>query len=68
MLVKIHWIIDGVAEFEVESQEEAEKQANEILGKIVADNPVFVEKLGARSIQGTAYLPGSEDEIDAPAT
>jgi hypothetical protein len=52
----------------VESQEEAEKQANEILGKIVADNPVFVEKLGARSIQGTAYLPGSEDEIDAPAT
>lgn len=62
MQVKVHWIIDGVAEMDVETIEDAEKDVEAILGKLIADNPQLVEKLGARAIQGKAYLPGSEED------
>ena len=65
MDVKVHWIIDGVAELEVETMEEAEKKVDDLLRDIIAKNPNLVEILGARAIQGKAYLPGSEDDIDA---
>jgi hypothetical protein len=64
MDVKVHWIIDGVAELEVETMEEAEKKVDDVLRDIVGKNPEFVEILGARAVQGKAYLPGSEDDID----
>ena len=66
MDVKVHWIIDGVAELEVESMEEAEKKVDDLLRDIIGKNPNIVEILGARAVQGKAYLPGSEDDIDAP--
>ena len=65
MQVKVHWIIDGVAELEAESLEAAEAQVDELLRQVAASNPILVETLGARAIQGKAYLPGSEDDIDA---
>ena len=68
MDVKVHWIIDGVAELEVETMEEAEKKVDDLLRDIVARNPNFAEILGARAVQGKAYLPGSEDDIDAQQT
>ena len=64
MQVKVHWIIDGVAEMDVETIEEAEKDVEKILEKLIADNPQLVESLGARAIQGKAYLPGSEEDDD----
>jgi len=64
MQVKVHWIIDGVAEMDVENPEAAEKQVDALLQKLIADNPVLVETLGARAIQGKAYLPGSEEDKD----
>ena len=64
MNVKVHWIIDGVAELDVESMEAAEAQVDEILRDVVGKNPVLDETLGARAIQGKAYLPGSEDDVD----
>jgi len=64
MQVKVHWIIDGVAEMDVESPEAAEKQVDALLQKLIADNAVLVETLGARAIQGKAYLPGSEEDKD----
>ena len=64
MQVKVHWIIDGVAEMDVDTIEEAEKDVEKILEKLIADNPQLVESLGARAIQGKAYLPGSEEEED----
>ena len=64
MQVKVHWIIDGVAEMDVETIEEAEKDVEKILEKLIADNPQLVEALGARAIQGKAYLPGSEEDED----
>ena len=65
MKVKVHWIIDGVAELDVDSLEAAEAHVDEVLRKVIGDNPVLVEELGARALQGKAYLPGSEDDVDA---
>ena len=65
MKVKVHWIMDGVAELEMDSLEAAEAHVDEVLRKVIGENPVLVEEIGARAIQGKAYLPGSEDDIDA---
>ena len=64
MDVKVHWVIDGVAELEVETMEEAEKKVDDLLRGIIGKNPDIVEILGARAVQGKAYLSGSEDDID----
>ena len=65
MDVKVHWIIDGIAEMDVETLEEAEQKVDEVLRAVIAKNKELVELLGARAIQGKAYLPGSEDDIEA---
>ncbi len=64
MKVKVHWIVDGIAELEMESLEAAESYVDEILRDIVNNNEVLVDKLGARALQGKAFLPGSEDDIN----
>jgi hypothetical protein len=64
MEVKVHWIIDGIAEMDVETLEEAEQKVDKVLRAVIADNKELVELLGARAIQGKAYLPGSEDDIE----
>jgi len=64
MKVKVHWIIDGVAELEMDSLEAAEAHVDEVLRGVIGSNPVLVEELGARALQGKAYLPGSEDDIE----
>lgn len=61
MLVKVQWIIDGVAEMEADSLEEAELIVNETLNKVVSENPIIFDKLGARAIQGKGYLAGSDE-------
>ena len=63
MEVKVHWIIDGVAEMDVATLEEAEQKVDEMLRDLIANNKELFETLGARAIQGKAYLPGSEDDI-----
>jgi hypothetical protein len=35
-----------------------------MLKKVLADNPDLINVLGARAIQGKAYLPGSEDDSE----
>ena len=62
MKVKVHWVIDGIAEVEAESLEEAEKLVNERLSDFVGSNPDLEKKMGAKAIQGKGYLPGSEEE------
>jgi len=61
MKIKVHWIIDGVAETEADNLETAEAIINEKISKIVKDNEYLVNELGAKSIQGKGYLPGSEE-------
>ncbi len=62
MKVKVHWVIDGIAEIEAKDLEEAEVEINKKLGKIVSDNPVLEDELGAKAIQGKGYLPGNGEE------
>ena len=62
MIYKVHWIVDGVAEIEAESKEEAEKKLQESLEDYVKSSKPLMDKFYAKSIQGTAYLPGHEEE------
>ena len=62
MKCKVHWIIDGIVELETETLEEAEKLISVHLNEFVSHQPDLTEKLGARAIQGKAFLPGSEDQ------
>ena len=61
MKIKVHWIVDGIAELDANNQEEAETWVNEVLTQILNDNPIFSEKFGAKAIQGKAYLPGNSE-------
>jgi len=65
MKVRVHWIIDGIAEMDVETPADAEARVEEMLKEVMAGAPVLLEDLGARAIQGKAFLPGSEDDPDA---
>ena len=62
MKVKVHWVIDGIAEVEAESLEDAEKKVNKKLSDFVGSNPDLEKNMGAKAIQGKGYLPGSEEE------
>lgn len=62
MNVKVHWIIDGIAEMEADTLEDAEARIDEMLKEVIANNPTIIDELGARAIQGRAYIPGSEDD------
>ena len=62
MKVKVHWVIDGIAEIEAESLEDAEKLVNKRLADFVSSNPDLKDKMGAKAIQGKGYLPGSEED------
>ena len=61
MKVKVHWVIDGIAEVEADGLEDAEKIVNETLSDFVKKNPDIEQKMGAKAIQGKGYLPGSEE-------
>ena len=61
MKVKVHWIVDGIAVVESETEEEAERWVNENLQDLLNKNPDFKKKLGAKAIQGRAYLPGASE-------
>ena len=61
MKVKVHWIIDGIAEIDASNLADAEAIVDQHLNAIIVKNPELTEKLGAKSIQGKAYLPGSKE-------
>ena len=63
MKVKVHWVIDGIAEIEAESLQDAEKLVNEKLAEFVSSNPDLEDKMGANAIQGKGYLPGSGEDV-----
>ena len=62
MKIKVHWIIDGVAEIEADTPEEAENKVENELSKFMGENKSLSDSLGARAIQGKAYFPGSDDD------
>ncbi len=64
MIYKVHWIVDGVAEIEADSKEEAEKKLQESLEDYIKNSKPLMDKFYAKSIQGTAYLPGNEENSE----
>ncbi len=62
MIYKVHWIIDGVAEIEAKTKEEAEKTLKDGLEAYVTKSDLLMNKFIAKSIQGSAYIPGSDDD------
>ena len=62
MMYKVHWIVDGIAEIEAKSKEEAEKILQEDLESYVKKSDLLMNKFVAKSIQGSAYLPGSDED------
>ena len=62
MIFKVHWIIDGIAEIDAKSKTEAEKIVQEGLENYVKESDVLMNKFVAKSIQWSAYIPGSDEE------
>ena len=64
MNVKVHWIIDGIAEIEADTLEQAEKLIETKLNQLTETNSDDMEFLGARAVQGKAYLPSSAEDTE----
>ena len=60
MIVKVHWIIDGVMEIDADTNEAAEARADEKLRDFINAHPELTETLGATAIQGHAISDGDE--------
>ena len=61
MKVKVHWILDGIAEVEADNINSAEKSIHSTLEKLIQENKILTEQLGAKAIQGKGYLPGTDE-------
>ena len=59
---KVHWLIDGLIEVEAFDTETAEKIVKEKIETFVNKNSVFFKDVGAKAVQGQAYLPGSDEK------
>ena len=64
MKVKVHWILDGIAEIEADDIEAAEQTVHLSLEKLINENEVLTKSLGAKAIQGKGYLPGTAESND----
>ena len=61
MKYKVHWLIDGLIEVEAADTETAEKLIKEKIEMFVSENAFFFRDVGAKAVQGQAYLPGSDE-------
>lgn len=64
MEIKVHWIIDGLAELEADSIEDAEKLIQEKIISLLKNDPAWDKQLTVGSIQGVGYLKGQDEETD----
>ena len=61
MKYKVHWLIDGLTEIEAADTDSAEKIIKEKIETFVSNNSVFFIEVGAKAVQGQAYLPGKDE-------
>ena len=61
MKYKVHWLIDGLIEVETSDTDSAEKIIKEKIEKFVSKNSIFFKEIGAKAVQGQAYLPGNDE-------
>ena len=62
MKYKVHWLIDGLIEINANDQDTAENVIKNKIETFIQDNAKFFEDVGAKAVQGQAYLPGSDEK------
>ena len=61
MKYKVHWLIDGLIEVDADNADNAEKIIKDKIEVFVKSNSNFFEAVGAKAVQGQAYLPGKDE-------
>ena len=62
MKYRVHWLIDGLIEIDADDQDTAENVIKNKIETFIQDNAKFFEDVGAKAVQGQAYLPGSDEK------
>ena len=62
MKYKVHWLIDGLIEIDADDQDTAENVIKNKIETFIQDNAKFFDDVGAKAVQGQAYLPGSDEK------
>ena len=61
MKYKVHWLIDGLVDVDAGDLENAEKIIKNKIEDFVKENSSFFNEIGAKAVQGQAYLPGKDE-------
>ena len=67
MKYKVHWLIDGLVEIDANDLNTAESIIKNKIESFIKDNAKFFEDVGAKAVQGQAYLPGSDENNNGEA-
>ena len=62
MKYKVHWLIDGLVDIEADNLDNAEKIVKDKIETFINNNPNFFQEMGAKAVQGQAYLPGADEK------
>ena len=62
MKYKVHWLIDGLVEIDANDVDTAEDIIKNKIENFIKDNTNFFKDVGAKAVQGQAYLPGSDEK------
>ena len=62
MKYRVHWLIDGLVEIEANEIDTAENIIKNKIEEFIKDNAKFFDEVGAKAVQGQAYLPGSDEQ------
>ena len=62
MKYKVHWLIDGLVEIDANDVDAAENIIKNKIENFIKNNVKFFEDVGAKAVQGQAYLPGSGEK------
>ena len=61
MKYKVHWLIDGVIDIDSDKIGQAEKTIKDKIEIFIKENAIFFDEMGAKAVQGQAYLPGKDE-------
>ena len=62
MKYKVHWLIDGLVEIDANDVDTAESVIKNKIESFIKNNAKFFDDVGAKAVQGQAYLPGSDEK------
>ena len=62
MKYKVHWLIDGLVEIDANDVDTAESVIRNKIESFIKDNANFFDEVGAKAVQGQAYLPGLDEK------